>query len=87
MDDDEKFSEGDRVVLNGYGLSESHFGGYSEKARVNSDYLLRLPENISNKLELKNYEKAYFRPQLILSDNLNLINMRRDFQRYSAWHF
>ena len=47
--DDEKFSEGDRVVLNGYGLSESHFGGYSEKARVNSDYLLRLPENISNK--------------------------------------
>ena len=47
--EDKKFSEGDRVVLNGYGLSESHFGGYSEKARVKSEHLLKLPENISNK--------------------------------------
>ena len=47
--EDKKFSEGDRVVLNGYGLSESHFGGYSEKARVKSKHLLKLPENISNK--------------------------------------
>ena len=47
--EDKNFSEGDRVVLNGYGLSESHFGGYSEKARVKSEHLLKLPENISNK--------------------------------------
>ena len=47
--DSDKFSEGDRVVLNGYGLSESHFGGYSERARVNSDHLLKLSENINNK--------------------------------------
>ena len=47
--EDKKFSEGDRVVLNRYGLSESHFGGYSEKARVKSEHLLKLPENISNK--------------------------------------
>ena len=47
--EDKKFSEGERVVLNGYGLSESHFGGYSEKARVKSEHLLKLPENISNK--------------------------------------
>ena len=46
--EDLKFSEGDRVVLNGYGLSESHYGGYSERARVNSQHLLKLPENISN---------------------------------------
>ena len=47
--EDKNFSEGERVVLNGYGLSESHFGGYSEKARVKSEHLLKLPENISNK--------------------------------------
>ena len=47
--EDKNISEGDRVVLNGYGLSESHFGGYSEKARVKSEHLLKLPENISNK--------------------------------------
>ena len=34
--------------MNGYGLSESHYGGYSERARVNSEHLLKLPENISN---------------------------------------
>ena len=47
--EDKDFSVGDRVVLNGYGLSENHFGGYSEKARVKSEHLLKLPENISNK--------------------------------------
>ena len=46
--EDPKFSLGDRVVMNGYGLSESHYGGYSERARVNSEHLLKLPENISN---------------------------------------
>ena len=46
--EDSEFSKGDRVVLNGYGLSESHYGGYSERARVNSKHLLKLPENISN---------------------------------------
>ena len=47
--EDSKLSEGEREVMNGYGLSESHFGGYSEKARVKSEHLLKLPENISNK--------------------------------------
>ena len=46
--EDPKFSSGDRVVMNGYGLSESHYGGYSERARVNSEHLLKLPKNISN---------------------------------------
>jgi len=34
---------GDRVVLNGYGLSETHFGGYSELARVKGEWLVPLP--------------------------------------------
>ncbi len=37
------FSPGDEVILNGYGLSETHFGGYAEKARVKGDWLIRLP--------------------------------------------
>jgi acrylyl-CoA reductase (NADPH) len=41
------FHEGDRVVLNGYGLGEVHHGGYAERARVKSEWLIRLPENIS----------------------------------------
>jgi acrylyl-CoA reductase (NADPH) len=34
---------GDRVILNGWGLGETHLGGYAEKARVKGDWLVRLP--------------------------------------------
>lgn len=36
------FQPGDEVVLNGYGLSQNHSGGYAEKARVRSDMLVKL---------------------------------------------
>ncbi|MBS0471849.1 MAG: oxidoreductase [Proteobacteria bacterium] len=37
------FKAGDKVVLNGFGLSEAHYGGYSELARVKGDWLVPLP--------------------------------------------
>ena len=37
------FAAGDEVLLNGYGLGETHFGGYSERARVRGDWLVKLP--------------------------------------------
>ncbi|TVS12724.1 MAG: oxidoreductase [Gammaproteobacteria bacterium] len=39
---------GDRVLVNGYGLSERHWGGYSQRARVNPDFLVRIPEAFSS---------------------------------------
>ena len=41
------FAPGDEVVLTGHGLSETHFGGYSEKARVNGDWLVKLPKGLT----------------------------------------
>jgi acrylyl-CoA reductase (NADPH) len=41
------FSEGDRVVLNGYGVGEGHHGGYAQKARVPGDWLVKLSDNIT----------------------------------------
>ena len=41
------FKPGDKVLLNGYGLSETHFGGYSELARVKGDWLVKLPDAFS----------------------------------------
>jgi acrylyl-CoA reductase (NADPH) len=38
---------GDQVVLNGWGLGETHLGGYAEKARVKGDWLVKLPEGMS----------------------------------------
>ena len=40
---------GDEIVVTGWGLSETTWGGYSQKARLNSDWLLPLPEGISLK--------------------------------------
>lgn len=37
------FKPGDKVLMNGYGLSETHYGGYSEVARVKGDWLVPLP--------------------------------------------
>jgi acrylyl-CoA reductase (NADPH) len=41
------FAPGDEVILTGYGLSETHFGGYAEKARVNGDWLVKLPSGLT----------------------------------------
>ncbi len=41
------FAPGDEVILTGYGLSETHFGGYAERARVNGDWLVRLPSGLT----------------------------------------
>ena len=41
------FAPGDEVILNGRGLSETHFGGYAEKARVNGDWLIKLPAGLT----------------------------------------
>jgi len=38
---------GDKVILNGWGLGETHLGAYAQKARVKGDWLVRLPESIS----------------------------------------
>lgn len=42
-------SQGDRVVLNGWGVGESHWGGYAEKASVSGDWLVPLPDAFSTK--------------------------------------
>ena len=38
---------GDKVILNGWGLGETHLGAYAEKARVKGDWLVRLPANMT----------------------------------------
>ena len=38
------YRKGDRVVLNGWGVGEKHWGGLAQKARVNGDWLVPLPK-------------------------------------------
>ncbi len=43
------FKIGDKVVLNGYGVGEKHWGGMAQKARVNGNWLVKIPEEFSQK--------------------------------------
>jgi len=43
----DEFNVGDQVLLNGFGVGEKYMGGLSQKAKVNSDWLIHLPDGIS----------------------------------------
>jgi len=45
--DSDEFNVGDKVLLNGFGVGEKYMGGLSQKAKVNSEWLIPLPEAIS----------------------------------------
>ena len=47
--DDPRYKAGDRVGLAGWRYGEVHWGGYSQKTRVNADWLVGLPDGISTK--------------------------------------
>lgn len=41
------WTEGDKVILNGWGVGETHYGAYALRARVSGDWLVPLPEGMS----------------------------------------
>ncbi|MGJ8583445.1 MAG: acrylyl-CoA reductase (NADPH) [Marinosulfonomonas sp.] len=46
---DPRYAVGDKVVLTGWRVGEAHWGGYAQKARVNADWLVKLPEGLTPK--------------------------------------
>ncbi|UZE04481.1 acrylyl-CoA reductase (NADPH) [Pseudomonas corrugata] len=47
--DDPRYKPGDRVLLNGWGVGESHWGGLAQKARLNGDWLIPHPESLTER--------------------------------------
>ncbi|WHH49710.1 MDR family oxidoreductase [Pseudomonas sp. Ap32] len=47
--DDPRYKPGDRVLLNGWGVGESHWGGLAQKARLNGDWLIPHPECLNER--------------------------------------
>jgi len=41
------YKPGDNVLLNGWGVGEGHWGGLAQKARLNGDWLIPLPEQFT----------------------------------------
>ncbi len=44
-----KFKEGDEVILTGFRVGEIFFGGYSQIAKVNADFLIKKPDSLTTK--------------------------------------
>nr|WP_106783251.1 acryloyl-CoA reductase [Lysinibacillus timonensis] len=47
--EDPRFNEGDEVIATSYEIGVSHFGGYSEYARVKADWVVPLPKGLTLK--------------------------------------
>lgn len=47
--DDNRFTLGQQVILTGWGVGENHWGGLSERARVNGDWLVPLPTGLDSR--------------------------------------
>lgn len=46
---DPRFAPGERVVLNGWGVGETHWGCLAERARLKGDWLVALPAGLSSR--------------------------------------
>lgn len=47
--DDSRYRPGDKVVLTGWRVGETHWGGFAQKARVNADWLVPLPAGLTTR--------------------------------------
>lgn len=47
--EDARFAPGDKVVLNGWGVGELHWGGLAQRARFKGDWLLKLPHGLTTR--------------------------------------
>ncbi|MEO9653122.1 MAG: acryloyl-CoA reductase [Roseobacter sp.] len=47
--EDARYKPGDKVVLTGWRVGEVHWGGYAQKARVNADWLVPLPDGLDTR--------------------------------------
>ena len=45
----QKFKEGDEIILTGWRVGEIYFGGYSQYAKVNGEFLVKKPKSLTSK--------------------------------------
>ena len=46
---DQKFKKDDKVILTGFRVGESYFGGFSQFAKVDSNFLIKIPSKLDTK--------------------------------------
>lgn len=45
--DDKRWNTGDRIIVNGHGLSETEQGAYAQRQRLNGDWITKRPDGIN----------------------------------------
>ena len=45
----DKFKRGDEIILTGWRVGEIYYGGYSQYAKVNGDFLIKKPKGLTSK--------------------------------------
>jgi acrylyl-CoA reductase (NADPH) len=46
---DERYQPGDRVAITGWRMGEIHWGGYAQRARVDADWLVPIPDSLTTR--------------------------------------
>ena len=46
--EDDKFKKGENVILTGFRVGEAYFGGFSQYAKVDSNFLIKTPKELDN---------------------------------------
>jgi alcohol dehydrogenase/acrylyl-CoA reductase (NADPH) len=46
--EDEKFKKDDKIILTGFRVGEAYYGGFSQYAKVSSNFLIKLPKDITS---------------------------------------
>lgn len=57
--DSEDWQAGDRVLVNGWGIGEAHWGGLAQKARVRSEWLTALPDGLDSRQAMSTGTAGY----------------------------
>ena len=51
--EDSKFKKDDNIILTGFRVGEAYFGGFSQYAKVDSNFLIKTPKELDNKKTMK----------------------------------
>jgi acrylyl-CoA reductase (NADPH) len=68
------FKIGEKVILNGFGVGEKYWGGLSQKAKVNGDWLVKLPEKFTTKQAMAIGTAGYTAMLCVLALEKNGVN-------------
>ena len=73
-----------KVILNGFGVGEKHWGGLSQKAKVKGDWLIKLPEKFSQKQAMAIGTAGYTAMLCVLTLEKNGVSPTR-WRNFSNW--